>query len=170
MNDTESQSAAKSKPPIKTVLVVVAMLLGEAGLLVGAMMMFGGPSEVQGVTLQGPAEPQHSTVEVPLLHERFSNLSRGVSMVYDTEILLVVPSEHAATVEAMLEAKRGQVRAGVSRIWRSAEASYFNEPGYETLSRQVQDFLDTLFETQPKEGRYIESVLIPKCMGFRNDF
>ena len=171
MNDaTPETKPAPKKPPVKTIALVLLMLIGEAGLLIGAMMMFGGPSEVQGVTLEGADEAAHSTTEIPLLHERFTNLARGVSMVYDTEILLVVPTEHAPAVEGMIDAKRGQVRAGVSRIWRSAEASYFNEPGYETLSRQVQDFIDTLFETQPKEGRYVESVLIPKCMGFRNDF
>jgi hypothetical protein len=169
MND-QPPAAKPSKPPIKAIVLVVLMLIVEAGLLIGAMIVFGGPSEVQGVTVQGADDPQHQTVEIPLLHERFSNLSRGVSMVYDTELLLVVPTEHAGTVEAMLEAKRGQIRAGVSRIWRSAEASYFNEPGYETLSRQVEDLLNRLFESQPKEGRYIEQVLIPKCMGFRNDF
>jgi flagellar basal body-associated protein FliL len=170
MNDEAADKATKKKPPVKTVALVLLMLIVEGVALVGVMMVFGGPSEVQGVTIEGGGDSADASVEIPLLHERFTNLARGVSMVYDTEILLVVPGEHQATVEQMVESKRGQIRAGISRIWRSAEASYFNEPGYETLSRQTEDFLNTLFDSQPEEGRYIGEVLIPKCMGFRNDF
>lgn len=171
MNDTETQAEPKkSKPPIKTVLLVLVMLLVEGVALVGIMMVFGGPSEVHAVELDGQTGEGESAVEIPLIHERFTNLARGVSMVYDTEILLVVPSEHQARVEEMVESKRGQIRAGVSRIWRSAEASYFNEPGYETLSRQTEDFLRALFDHEPEDTPYIREVLIPKCMGFRNDF
>ena len=168
--EAPSAGQGKSKPPMKTVALVLLMLVLEGGAIIAAMMMFGGPSDVEAVPLPEGGERSLATAEVPLLHERFTNLARGVSMVYDTEILLVVPAEHQVKVEELLESKRGQIRAGVSRIWRSAEAAYFNEPGYETLSRQTQDFILTLFDSEPAEGAYIQRVLIPKCMGFRNDF
>ena len=159
--------------PVKTIAMVGVMLVAEAGLILGAMKMLGGPSEVQGVPLDGAGEDGEAavaTVEIPLLHERLANSSRGTTMVYDTEILLVVPAEHQVFVEQQLEEKRGQIRTGVSHIWRAARPSYFEDPGYETLSQQVRELLLGLIDGSPKEGTYIERVLIPKCMGFRNDF
>lgn len=175
-DETQQAPAADDKQgglPIKTIGLVAAMLLGEAAIIVVAMTMLGQPSEVQGVPLDGldeNGEGIKATVEIPLLHERLSNMSRGMSMVYDTEILLVVPTEHEEFVTAQLEEKRGQIRTGVSKIWRAAKPSYFEDPGYETLSEQTRELLLGLFDGAPNEGAYIERVLIPKCMGFRNDF
>ncbi len=169
----EQPKEQKKGLPLKTALLVAVLLFLEAGAIVGAMVFLGGPSEVQGVPLDGletddPAASQ--VVEIPLLHERFTNNARGTSMVYDTEILLMVPVQHRARVEATLEEKRGQIRTGISRIWRSADQAHFNEPGYETLSRQTRDFILSLLGAPPEGGPLIQRVLIPKCMGFRNDF
>jgi hypothetical protein len=175
MSDEKADAGGKGGGGLskKTVLMVAVMLVAEAGVIVGAMTMLGGPSEVQGVPLDGAGDDEASgggTVEVPLLHERLSNTARGAAMVYDTEILLVVPVEHQAFVERQLEEKRGQIRTGVSQIWRAAKPSYFEDPGYETLSEQTRELLLGLLDGEPPEGTYIERVLIPKCMGFRNDF
>jgi len=79
---------------------------------------------------------------------------------------------HARAVEQELEQKRALVRTGVSRIIASAQHAYFNEPGLETLTRQVREFLNSpeVIGPDPDGEPRIEEVLIPSCIGFPADY
>lgn len=172
----ENQEAAPGKKglPVKTIAVVLALLVAEGAGIFVFLTFFGGPAPVQaeGVELVDETnDPMEQLVEIPLLHEKLTNNSSGAVFLYDTEILIVVREKHKAKVEEMMAQSMGAIRTGLAQIWQRAEHSYFGEPGWETLTRQSREFLDSRFKLQDDSGdSLIEQVLIPKCLGFRADF
>ncbi len=196
----EQASPPKKGPPIKTIAAVLVMLVVEGVVIVGALTMFGKPSEVKGVGLEHEEnhEGEH-LVEIPVLIEKFTNSASGRVWIWDTEIVMVVKEKYAGPdpaaagekkddghgggdakgadahgappgVRAELLAKRAQVRTGIGAIWSSAQHGYFTEPARETLSRQVLAYLREVFGKDPEGHERIESVLIPKCLGFPSDY
>ena len=69
-----------------------------------------------------------------------------------------------------LLARRAEVRTGIGAIWSGAQHSYFTEPGRETLSRQVLEYMRDMFGQDAEGDERIHTVLIPKCLGFPADY
>lgn len=185
--------------PIKTIAIVLVMLVVEAVALVGVLTMFGKPSEVKGVDLKHEQhDAGDELVEIPIVSEKFTNSSSGRVWVWNVEVVAVVKQKHAGpeegdgkkdagghgaeadkgdgahgsgtTVRAELKAKMAKVRTGIGAIFGSAQHSYFTEPGRETLSRQVLQFLRDVFGHDAEGEERIEAVLIPNCLGFPADY
>ena len=174
MSDEKPQAEpAKKGLPIKTMLFVFLALAVEAGVIVTVMMVLGRPAEVQAITLSpDEAADLERLREVPVLHEKFTNSRQGRVWIWDTEIIVQVKELHADGVTAEIEERRALIRTGVSRIIAGAQHVYFNEPGRETLGRQITEFLnapDVIGPDAEGEPR-IESVLIPSCIGFPADY
>lgn len=170
MADTPSE---KKKPPIKTIVVVLGMLIVEAVAVVAVMTMIGGPSPVQGAELVGMDRANLDELhEIPVLREKFTNDSRGRVWIYDTEVIVRVKERHLAGVQADLERKQALIRTGVGKIFSAAQPSTFTEPGREMLSRQILEFLngDGLIEPDPDGEPRVQEVLIPSCLGFPADY
>lgn len=182
---------------MKTIVAVLVMLVVEGVVIVGAVTMFGRPSEVKGVGLDhGHDDAQDALVEIPVLVEKFTNSASGRVWIWDTEIVMVVKEKHAGPdpnakegegdghgggggtkdehaaggVRAELLARRAQVRTGIGAIFSSAQQSYFTEPGRETLSRQTLAYLREVFGKDAEGHERVEAVLIPKCLGFPADY
>lgn len=179
MNDeAPKQNQPSNKIPMKTIIVVLAMLLAEGGLIIGALFFFAGPSSVQAVQLQDQSDAMlaERTREIPLLHEKFTNNRRGRLWIYDLEVILLTKEVHADSVNQQIEDSRAQIRAGVNRIISAAQPSYFEEPGYETIRRQILEYLNGPTDEQAvipaaAEGEpRVQDVLIPSCIGFPADY
>jgi len=186
--------------PVKTVAIVVVMLVVEAVAVLGAVMVLGKPSEVQAVELHdGEADEGDRLVELRVVSEKFTNNSSGRVWIWDTEVVLVTRMKYAGaeqagegqdggdghggggegshdahagvqTLRSELFARRAQVRTGIGAIMSSAQHSYFTEPGRETLSRQMLEYLRTIFGPDAEGHERIDKVLIPKCLGFPADY
>ncbi|MCA9293672.1 MAG: hypothetical protein KDA20_07655 [Phycisphaerales bacterium] len=177
-NDTAQESAPekaskKGGLPLKTIILVFAMLVAEGGGIVLFMTMFGKPSPVraQAVELdEGAVAEGDQLQEIQLLHEKLTNSASGRVFIYDAEILIVVKEKYREKVEQLMEQRMGAIRTGVSSIWAKAEHAYFSEPGRETLTRQTLDYLRSTFGKDASGDQRIENVLIPKCLGMPADF
>lgn len=186
--------------PIKTIVIVLVMLIVEAVGLVAVLSMFGKPSEVKGVDMTHEEHSAgDELVEIPIVAEKFTNSSSGRVWVWSVEVVAVVKQKNAgapeadgkkdagghgaeaskegegahggsATVRAELKAKMAKIRTGIGAIFSSAQHSYFTEPGRETLSRQVLQFLRDVFGEDAEGNERIEAVLIPNCLGFPADY
>lgn len=199
MNDKAPAKTEDAAPPpkkglpVKTIAAVLVMLVVEAGVILGAVMMFGKPSEVRGVGIeQAKSDEGDVLVEIPVLKEKFANNASGRVWVWDTEIVIVSKAKHAGpepsadakddtakdakkgphvlTVREELRSRMAQVRTGIGAIFSSAQHSYFTEPGRETLSRQVLEYLRAVFGQDAEGNERIQGVLIPKCLGFPADY
>ncbi|MDX2114384.1 MAG: hypothetical protein SFZ24_02015 [Planctomycetota bacterium] len=201
--------AAEAAPPkkglpVKTIAAVAVLLVVEAVVVIGVVKVLGKPSEVKGVELEH-AEHDDSAmlVEIPLLHEKFTNNSSGRVWMWDTEVILKVKKKHAGepeaeggekkddghgggkeeaadahaaekpagmTVREEMKQRMAEIRTGVGAIVSAAQHPYFTEPGRETLSRQILEYLRGVFGQDAEGHERIEEVLIPRCLGFPADY
>lgn len=190
----------KKKMPVKTIAVVAVMLVVEAVVVIGAVKMFGGPSEVKGVGLDlTPHDEGNVLVEIPVLHEKFTNGSSGRVWIWDSEIIIKVKRKYAGpaegedgkddghgdkkkgsgghgegtsgpTVRQEMKSRMAEIRTGIGAIISTAQHAYFTEPGRETLSRQILEYLRRVFGQDAEGHERIEEVLIPRCLGFPADY
>lgn len=168
---TEQAPAPAKKLPIKTIAVVLVMLVLEAGLIIGAISIFGRPSPVQGTMLVNDPNAKGETLtEVPVLHDKFANNSTGRLWYWDTEILLQVKEKNRERVTSQLEARAAEIRTGIGAVLAGAQHTFFNEPGRTTLTRQVQEYMQRIIGTDPEGNQLVTGVLIPKCIGFPADY
>ncbi|MBN8645061.1 MAG: hypothetical protein J0L61_07445 [Planctomycetes bacterium] len=78
--------------------------------------------------------------------------------------------EPSIGVAEELKARVAEIRTGIGTIVASAQHPYFTEPGRETLTRQILEYLQEVFKQDPQGEQRIQAVLIPKCLGFPSDF
>ncbi|MFM9958288.1 MAG: hypothetical protein ACKVZJ_09430 [Phycisphaerales bacterium] len=73
--------------------------------------------------------------------------------------------EPTTGVAEELKARQAEIRTGIARIVASAQHPYFTEPGRETLTRQILEYLREVFKQDPQGEERIQDVLIPRCLG-----
>ena len=78
--------------------------------------------------------------------------------------------EPSTTVREELEARKAEIRTGIGTIISSAQHSYFTEPGRETLSRQILEYLRKVFGHDAEGEDRVAEVLIPRCIGMPVDY
>lgn len=198
----QQEEKPKKGLPVKTIAAVAVMLIVEAVVIVGAIKFFGKPAEVKGVGLEHAEHDEGGAlVEIPLLHEKFTNNSSGRMWIWDTEIILKSKKKHAGepeaegekkddghggggkeeakgahgehdtlTVRAEMKERKAEIRTGIAAIMASAQHAYFTEPGRETLSRQILEYLRKVFGHDAEGHERVEEVLIPRCLGMPADF
>ncbi len=78
-------------------MLIGGILVAEAAVIIGAMMLFGGPAEVEAtqiaVTLDTPEDEK--IVEVLVLDGKLPNNKSGVTYIYRTEIYVQVKKRYA---------------------------------------------------------------------------
>ncbi len=157
--------------PIKTVVIVLAMLIVEAGAIIGALMFLGQPSPVEGTEIVDDASAEsEQLVEVPILQDKFANNDTGRLWYWDTEVIITAKQKHADSVTAELERRAAEIRTGVGAVVAGARHAYFNEPGRATLTRQLLEFMRDKFGQDAEGEERITGVLVPKCIGFPADY
>ena len=165
------EAQAKKKPPIKTIAIVLVLLVVEGAAV---MMLVGGsgkPKETKAAEHVDPkAGEADKLVETLVLKDRFPNNHTGRSWIWDTEIQVQVKQKHQQHVSDLLTARAAEIKTGIARIWRTAQHNHFNEPGLETLTRQVTEFLNTVVGQSADGKSYLDRVLISRCVGFPTEF
>lgn len=109
-------------------------------------------------------------VEVLVAKDRFPNNHTGRTWLWDAEIHVQVKGKHADRINAALTGRSAEIKTGLARIWRIAQHNHFNEPGLETLTRQVTDFLDSVLGATADGKSFIDRVLIPRCVGYPTEY
>lgn len=172
--NTEAQEApSKGGLPIKTIVVILALLVVEGAGIVFVMGMVGKPSDVSAVeVMQDPDAVNDEIHELAVLQEKFSNAKQGRLWIWDMEIDLAVSAENQEAVQAVLDRRGSLIRSGIGRIVASAQHSYFQEPGYDTIRRQILEFLNTdeLVGSDAEGEPMVLDVMIPSCIGFPADY
>jgi flagellar basal body-associated protein FliL len=164
--------AAKKKSPVKAIAIVGALMLVEA---VGVFMVVGmtskKPAEAEAKHLEGHAEAdKEAQVEIPLIEDKFQNMSTGRVWVWDAGVVLKVKKKNEEYVAEQLEARAAEIKEGISMIFRRAQHSQLKEPGLETVNRQLLTYVNKTLGTDAEGLNRVERVLIPKCKGFPADF
>jgi len=143
----------------------------EGGVILGTIMLSGGPTEVKGEGIAADVlAEQNELVEVLIVKGKFDNQRTGRTYLYDTEIYATVRQKHHAKFTEELEAMKTQISVDAQTIFRRADPAHFQEPTRATLTRQLKAALDQRFGETPEGEPYVESVLIAKCLPYRADY
>lgn len=168
-NEESSSNAKPGKIGLKTIILVVGLLAGEAAVVGGAMMMWAGPGEVQAEIVQTDDAAAENVHELMIVSDRFPNHQSGKIWLWDTEIQIQVKQKNLEYVQRILEERNAEIKTGVSTLWRNAHHRHLTEPNLETMTRQLSEYLNTVFGEDANGEPRVHKVLIPRCVGLPGD-
>lgn len=168
---TEAAPAAKSKPPIKLIAIVGAiMVLEGAGVAMFVSMTGKAPDQAHAADLNtGPEQDLDRTIEVPLMEEKFQNLQTGRVWFWDTSIVLVIKASNETLVNDELDRRKAEIAEGISMLFRKAQHGQLKEPGLETINRQLTSHMNRILGKDAEGNDRLVRVVIPKCRGIQAD-
>jgi hypothetical protein len=168
----EAADKRSGNTKFKPLLLIVAILIFEAVVIVGALKMFGGPSDAAATDPMAVAgvPDEEKITEVMIVSARLPNSRSGVTYLYDTEIYVQVKRKFAERVQGELEQFQNEIRAELTALWRTSESQHFREPRLETLTRKVDALLSERFGNDSESGEpIINKSVIVMGTGFRVD-
>jgi flagellar basal body-associated protein FliL len=166
----DPQPPPKRGLPLKTLLILLLVLLLEAAAITGAFLIAGGPAKVQADgTVEDELASAETLVEELVVADRFPNLRRGRTYLYDTEVYVKVRRKHREQVRQSIEERQAELNAAIGTIFRKAEPSHLMEPTLATITRQIRESLNEVFGTDDEGKPVVEKVVITKCIPFRAD-
>ena len=158
---------------IKTMVVVGGLLILEAAVFAALFVVFLREPSTSTAALLEPNESEDAAmVEVPLkvVGERLGNRKQGTLFIYDTEVFVYVRARNRDRMEAEIERLSADLRAEIRGLWRTSDPRHFEEPGLETLTRQVTALISERAGTDPVSGEpYILRAVVSMMPGFRAD-
>lgn len=165
----EAPKEKSGKIGLKTIVLVAALLGGEAAVVGVAMTMWAGPGEVQAEIVETDDAGAENISELLIVSDRFPNHQSGKIWLWDTEIQIQVKQKNMEYVERILEERNAEIKTGISTLWRNAHHRYLTEPNLETMTRQLDEYLNTVFGEDANGDPRVYKVLIPRCVGMPTD-
>lgn len=162
----EAEAAPKKKLPIKMIATALAVVLLEAGTVGGMWMMSSGPKRVEAEPpATAPAEKVIKDTEVPIVDAKLPNNQGGRLYLYDITVVAKISEKDKEKVTSLLQERAAEIKDKIRTIVASSEPKSLNEPGLETLRRQITYQLE-----QDLGQDLIKELLIPKCTPYRAEF
>lgn len=160
----------KKKLPIKTLLILGAIIIIESAVIAGVFLVAGKPADVKA---QGASADEVALAEEPIeelvVAEKFPNTKRGRTFIYDTEVYIVVRRKHQPEVTGKLQSMAAQISGDVRTIISRAEPHHLLEPTLATIKRQIKAALDERLGRDEEGQSRVEQVVITKFTQFRAD-
>lgn len=167
----EAPFGDRNRNLITIVVVGVLMLVEGAGILVATKFMGADPAPAsagEGL-LDGPldenGDPLPAESEVFVTDLIASNAQSGRVFVYQISIHAVVDTEIASQTEKFFKFRRNTIDDRLGRLIRASDPKYLDEPGLETMKRQVKHELDQII----KDENIISQILFPEFSKARAD-
>ncbi len=166
----EEGGEPKKSGPLKTIIIVAAMMIIEGAGVFFLVSSMGGPSMVEATQLEGlEGTGEEAPVEIELVKERFQNMQTGRVWEWRVEIFLRVRQKNVDEIVAIQERDPATIKEGVAMIFRRAHDRHLREPGLETITRQLTTYLNEIFGLDADGLPRIDRVIIPECKGFPAD-
>lgn len=155
-------STASRRGRLLSLLVVGAVFFGEgAAIFVVTKMFYKKPADAVGAQKsaeQIALENAQKQVEVCLPELNAFNKREGRLYVFNLQITIRVRAEKGEEVRQIIEARNSTILDRFNTVIRSAEAKYLNEPGLDTIRRQLRFELDRILG----DDQLVLELLIPK--------
>ncbi len=162
----EAAEPKKKNPMVKLIGVAAAVLILEGATVGLTMMMAGGPKRVIAeVPATAPKEVVERDAEVKILEAKLPNNLRGRLFLYDLQVVAKVDEKNKVKVTELFAERDAEIRDRIRTIIASSDPKSLEEPGLETLRRQIG------YQLEQDLGKdLIKELLIPKCTPFRAEF
>ncbi|TVQ61705.1 MAG: hypothetical protein EA378_08140 [Phycisphaerales bacterium] len=162
-DEQQAEASPPKKKSMKTILIVAGLMILEGVAVLGFVMMTGlAPGLTKAMDLQGEdAADRERPVEILLMEDKFPNLTTGRVWLYDAQIWLRVRQKNVPRVEQIMERRRAEIAEQVGLIFSRAQDRQLKEPGRETITRQLQTYLQEVFEHDADGLPRVERVMVP---------
>ena len=171
------EDAAATSPPKKKkllpIIIVAGLMAAEAGVIFLAVNLLGGKpdaaeaGEVEGTgegTEAGEVGPGEDVVEITIADTDAFNNRTGRLYVYHIKVSAVVAASNKEKLEQIVTEREATIQDRVNVVVRSADPKHLNEPGLETIRRQIQFELNKIIGSDS----LILELLIPKLLQSRS--
>lgn len=167
----EGGGEEKKKGSKLPIVIAAIMIVEGAGVYFLVSMLGHKPSDAEAHQVEGGGEAAlaNAQVEIPLIEDKFQNMSTNNVWLWDASIVLKAKKKHEPEITKLLEERGAEIKEGIAMIFRKATHNQLREPGLETLNRQLSAFLNKIVGNDHDGNPIIERVLIPKCRGFQAD-
>lgn len=158
------------KAGMMKMIIVAGVVLVLEGVTVGVtMMLSAGPKKVIAeVPASAPADAVVRDAEVKLVEATLPNSMGGRLYIYDLAVVVKVDEKNKVKITELFAEREAEIKDHIRAIIASSDTKALQEPGLETLRRQIAYQLD---ETLGKDGKgLIKEVLIPKCTPHRAEY
>jgi len=166
------QQEQKRPLPVKTLVILAVVLLMEVATVLIVFTIAGQPAEVkaEGALVDEEREAAR-LVEELVVEAKFHNMKKGETILYETEVYVVVQKKHQQRVQTDIEEKKARISTDMAMIISRAQPAHFAEPTLATLTRQVRAVLEKRLgrETDDEEEEIIKQLLIKRCIPFKAD-
>ena len=108
-------------------------------------------------------EPDKEVAEVLITVTDASNNVSGRLYVYHIEVSALVEAGKKDRLAELIEHRKSTIRDRINGVIRGADPKHLDEPGLETIRRQIEFELNKVFE----DDSLILELLIPKLMQSR---
>jgi flagellar basal body-associated protein FliL len=168
-DEVETQGAPTDrKRKLWTYLLVAGLMLGEGAAIFVGIKLIGGSGPATGAASTEPgtgvgaslAGAEQDVVEVPVCEVDAFNKMTGKLYVYHLQVAAIVQRTAAQNLKQMVESRAATIRDRVNTVIRRADPKFLNEPGLETIRRQIKFELDKVFGNQ----ELIQEVLLPSLL------
>ena len=168
-NETSTEEPKKKSPLILFGVVGVMMLAEALGVYV--LVSMGGPSSSQAEPgLVDEVDEAELLTEVPLVEDRFINISTGRVWQWQATIVLQVKNKNLERVQAEKDKREAEIKEGIAEIIASAIDRQLREPGRETIKRQLTAYVNEVFGTDSEGEPRVEKVIISRWLPSPLDF
>ncbi len=146
-------------------IVVGLMLVEGVGIFVAMKTLGSDPEPVEaqapgeGIVIDGQNEASLPTEYVICELDAF-NKQTGKLLLYRVEVAATVARDQEARFKKLLELRKSTIQDRVTTVIRSADPKYLQEPGLETIRRQIKHELDKVLG----DDKIIVELLIPKLL------
>ena len=171
MAEEQARAAPKKKLPLKTLIILAAVMIVEGAAISGVYLLSGGPAAVRADSAAADDEAaKNELVEELVVEGKFQNTKTNRAYLYDTQVYVKVRQKHRDTVTKELESKRAAITMEIASIIRSAEPVHLREANLATLTRQITAALQQMLSADEDTGESkVEEVTIPMFMQYRTD-
>jgi flagellar basal body-associated protein FliL len=104
--------------------------------------------------------PTDGMMEIEVADSRLHNVRSGRSMIVRIKVSVLVMSQKADQMKSMIEQRKARLHERVCSVVRNAEPKLLDEPGLETLKRQLKFELTQVVG----DSELIREVLIPELL------
>jgi flagellar basal body-associated protein FliL len=153
----------KSKLPVKSIVILLVIVLAEAGIFMAWTSMSRPRAAEAAVKEPVVTQKVEPTVEFQVAPQFTAPyLRQGRLIVYDLEVSIVCDSKDEKIVKETCEKHSGYIRDQIRTIVAKSEPQYFEEVTLDTLKRQIGVMLEGVLGED-----VVKKVLIPRCMPYK---
>lgn len=158
----ETSSVASKGRKLMPLLMIGGICLAEgAGIFFLTKMMYKQPESANAApptAEERSLEQATKEVELCLPEVNAFNKREGRLFLYTLEITIRVDKEKEAEIQQIVDARKSTILDRFNTVIRSADTKYLNEPGLDTLRRQLKFELERILGSD----ELVLELLIPK--------